>query len=297
MVASSVLENQFVWEHLRFHKGWLYRLSFVVPICSAIYILSNLWNNSIFYVDSNNVIVRQNSGDFFLWLVIAYGIISIVMYEIAQRRSVILKLFPVWTFALPMIMGAVIQFFFVGIYIVLVFQSISIACLLSAVKNEVIYIDGLTGVYNRRYIDYTKKHPPKRIGSYYGIMMDVNNFKSINDNFGHEEGDSALKSVVRVLQKTLGENAVIIRYAGDEFVVFLYSDRVISFDGVLEDIHQAFLRYNEASEKPYELSVSAGADYFDLLHEDSDEFLKRIDQKMYDAKIKYYMTSGVDRRK
>ena len=84
-------------------------------------------------------------------------------------------------------------------------------------------VDQLTGLYNRRYIDTIldqqyglfKRHF-QRFGL---VMIDVDKFKSINDQFGHLAGDEALKFVASVLQRTMRSMDFLARFGGDEFVI------------------------------------------------------------------------------
>ena len=79
--------------------------------------------------------------------------------------------------------------------------------LLSDVKK-----DTLTGLYNRRILEH--------VGDYSVVMMcDVDNFKCINDTFGHDKGDEVLKSVANVLSSSVRRDDVVCRYGGDEFII------------------------------------------------------------------------------
>ena len=84
--------------------------------------------------------------------------------------------------------------------------------------------DYLTGAYNRRQLDnYIRtKIKLSRPESIIGVIcVDLNEFKLINDNYGHEAGDKALKTSVAVLRKSLRPNDFIARTGGDEFVILL----------------------------------------------------------------------------
>jgi len=87
------------------------------------------------------------------------------------------------------------------------------------------YRDPLTGVYNRRYLEEVGKKEIGRAKRYKTpfsvIMIDINRFKDVNDQFGHSKGDEILKNVASVLGRSCRESDMIIRYGGDEFVVLL----------------------------------------------------------------------------
>jgi diguanylate cyclase (GGDEF)-like protein len=98
-----------------------------------------------------------------------------------------------------------------------------------AIRNiqleDLSFKDGLTGVYNRRHFmlrvdEEAKRH--KRFGQPVSlVLMDVDHFKEINDQFGHAAGDEALKEVSQLLLKNSRNFTVITRYGGDEFAVLL----------------------------------------------------------------------------
>ena len=87
---------------------------------------------------------------------------------------------------------------------------------------ESLYMDELSGLYNRRYFNAVLAE--KKIASHkslYGIMMDVNDFKCINDNLGHSTGDKAICTLGNILIRSIPDDGMAIRYAGDEFIVLL----------------------------------------------------------------------------
>jgi diguanylate cyclase (GGDEF)-like protein len=101
--------------------------------------------------------------------------------------------------------------------------------------------DPLTRVYNRRYLEHVLRQEMKRSERYDRsigfLMIDVNDFKDINDRFGHQTGDRVLEEVAELLLNELRETDVVVRYGGDEFLVILpeAGDRV---DPVRERILQ-----------------------------------------------------------
>lgn len=87
------------------------------------------------------------------------------------------------------------------------------------------YLDGLTGIYNRRYFDnvlsiqlaqHRRKLSPLAV-----LMIDIDYFKKYNDTFGHLAGDDALRKVASALKHSVREADMVARYGGEEFVVLL----------------------------------------------------------------------------
>lgn len=85
-------------------------------------------------------------------------------------------------------------------------------------ERKNLYIDSLTGVYNRNYLyESTKIKAPSHL-----IMLDLDNFKSINDTYGHLAGDRILVVFSRLLKQSLRSTDHIVRFGGDEFIIMLY---------------------------------------------------------------------------
>ena len=118
-----------------------------------------------------------------------------------------------------------------------------------------------------------------------GFLADVDCFKSINDRFGHAEGDRALIRTAKLLKSCLRTEDFLARFAGDEFVAILPGVSTDELRAIVERVERQF-----ASHRPkggYLLSVSLGADVYrpdaDL---DADAYLKRLDELMYREKEK-----------
>jgi len=89
-------------------------------------------------------------------------------------------------------------------------------------KKESI-IDPLTSTYNRNFLrSFLKSINPAR---YQIMMLDIDHFKKINDNFGHKAGDLILREVAAVIKSELREKDRIIRFGGEEFLIFLYKEK------------------------------------------------------------------------
>ena len=81
---------------------------------------------------------------------------------------------------------------------------------------QLLYIDSLTNVYNRRYYD---EHFQGADDIQAMVVIDVDNFKHINDNYGHDVGDIVLQSIAQTVLSCIRKTDAVIRYGGDEFVI------------------------------------------------------------------------------
>lgn len=156
--------------------------------------------------------------------------------------------------------------------------------------EEYAQIDSLTKIFNRNgYMKYsdsiyeTALHEQKELLI---IMGDLNNLKSINDNFGHIEGDNAIQICAVAFQRVCNQSEKCFRYGGDEFILLGVGNYSKTDALLLEKGIQSYLKaYNEVSEKPYEISISIGYWHGTVDRQHGlDDYLKLADQAMFDIK-------------
>lgn len=262
-------------------------------------LLINLFYPIVFSIDENNLYTRKGFYHFFLTVDYLLVVNSLFTYYKSKMRGGILKFFPIWVYIVPIIIGGFVQSFFYGISVIPTSIAISIAGILASLQNEMIYRDALTGVFNRTYLDYQLKKFAKRPKlKITGIMLDLNDFKRINDELGHSVGDEALIATTRILQKGVGSLGSVVRYAGDEFILLMNTQDDEQIKARIEKILYLFEKYNADNEKKYTLSASIGYHKLDLKNENIDTFINTIDSRMYESKKAFYATHKVmDRRK
>lgn len=153
--------------------------------------------------------------------------------------------------------------------------------------DELYVHDALTGMYNRfglirsgmqRFDDLIASE-----GAVQVLFIDMDDMKSINDRFGHEAGDAALKVSARILQRTCSQDAFIMRYGGDEFII-IDSGRD---ENLMESIQQEAEEYNHTSGMPFRLGFSIGMVRTDASRDLSlDDCIRQADSLMYESKQK-----------
>ncbi len=163
--------------------------------------------------------------------------------------------------------------------------------LLMQALEESAFKDGLTQLYNRKFLDehLSKllpqiKRDKKNIGL---LMLDMDHFKAVNDEYGHDIGDKVLKELSLILQENVRESDVLVRYGGEEFMVLLIG--VDSEESALNIAHKigAKVRDNEIdvyAGTTIKKTVSIGLSMFP---EDSSSFetvVKNADIALYEAK-------------
>jgi len=150
-------------------------------------------------------------------------------------------------------------------------------------------VDPLTGAESRRYGErilvhqYERFHVKKKQA--YVAMFDIDDFKQINDQYGHEAGDQVLKHVTTTVQDIIGEDGHLIRWGGDEFVaVFDQTSKdnaIMRLDRVLYyfETHPVTLEDTQVT-----ISLSIGLSAFMPKDRDYQEAVKRADSAMYESK-------------
>jgi diguanylate cyclase (GGDEF)-like protein/PAS domain S-box-containing protein len=148
--------------------------------------------------------------------------------------------------------------------------------------------DDLTGLYNRRGLFALGEHTmriARRRGRRLGIIyLDVDALKTINDRFGHAQGDEALRLVAEVVRASLRESDVVGRVGGDEFVILAEDDTGVTQDLVAR-LRRRLELANAKTGRPFHLSLSIGAvDWEPGEQATLQELIERADQRMYDDK-------------
>jgi len=149
--------------------------------------------------------------------------------------------------------------------------------------------DALTGLYNRKYLEkYIENNLYEGInkGVTCGVMMvDIDFFKLINDNYGHDIGDIAIKTIANTLTDTTGTEDVVIRFGGEEFIVIVTNCDEVRMLQVAEDIRIAFSQQKiQANSEEFSKTVSIGTSLFPNTKANFWKYVKQSDIALYEAK-------------
>jgi diguanylate cyclase (GGDEF)-like protein len=149
--------------------------------------------------------------------------------------------------------------------------------------------DTLTGTYNRRYLsqrleeEFRISH--RHHSSLSALVIDIDHFKKINDEFGHQIGDEALVAVANTLKENIRESDMLARFGGEEFVVILPHTTQKDAMIVAEKLRLAIASRTIASMGDHKITISIGvATMPDLIVDSSDELLGVADRALYLAK-------------
>ena len=117
------------------------------------------------------------------------------------------------------------------------------------------------------------------------VMFDLDGLKQVNDDFGHEAGDAAIKDFAKLLLKVFRESDVVARIGGDEFCVLLADPKEASPTCPLVRLKERVDSHNAKRKQQYTLAFSAGVVPFNKnLHTSVDDLLRDADERMYSQK-------------
>lgn len=179
---------------------------------------------------------------------------------------------------------------FVKSYINEAAPSIEVKLLMDALQESA-FTDGLTGLYNRKFLEeHSKKLIPhaKREEFNIGVLLlDMDHFKAVNDEYGHDIGDKVLKELARIMIECIRESDIIIRYGGEEFIILLVG--VSNVENAMNIANKIGKRVRENEIDVYagnklKKTISIGLSMFPDDATSLDSAIKNADIALYEAK-------------
>ncbi|TSK08412.1 MAG: diguanylate cyclase [Geobacter sp.] len=158
------------------------------------------------------------------------------------------------------------------------------------IAKDLLYIDELTGLYNYRYLDVVLERELKRCdryGSNLGVLfLDIDLFKSVNDNFGHLIGSRVLREVGALVRKSVRDVDAVIRYGGDEYTIVLVETGMEGAAIVAERIRKTIESHTFAKADGLAIRLTVSLGYACAPDDASTkaELLEMADQAMYRGK-------------
>lgn len=268
----------------RLRQRFYYMHMFVFSIVLVVF---NFFIPIIFSIDANNVYTREPL------IILGFGavyilLISMIIQTFRNRKNLEKTIsYSIYIFILLPFIGGLLQLLFFGLLIM--WAGAGLGIIIAYIFTETISSskDFLTKLYTRSITnDYVERLIEK--DEIFGvIMIDIDNFKKINDNYGHKSGDLVLVHFSRILEKTFPQNAIISRFGGDEFVVVIKDSTdtdLIKFKNILET--------NIASYQEYELIQKIMFSYGHIIriknsYQNIDTLLEISDKIMYAEKAKH----------
>lgn len=245
----------------------------------------------IFYVTEENVYVR---GPLF-WLQTAaalavlfssliHCLIRLMNGKKTVPRRVVWEL--VGFYVIPVV-GTLVSMPITGMPGTWTCAAVSIVLMYIDAQDREIVRDTLTGLNNRKTLpaafeDYARQSAPGSV--LYLFMLDLDDFKSINDTFGHLVGDEALQAAARLFAQAVdGKRAMVARVGGDEFVILTMLSGEDGAMGFKRALQESMERYNAEHTLPYRLSTSVGYRAY-IRGQNLEDFMARADEALYEEK-------------
>ncbi len=218
----------------------------------------------------------------FILLLLAYTVVFRNDF-MSEYKNMILFL-PIFS-----LIGALSQVFLSSIDTT--YAGISLGCLILFFffQSNDLNVDYLTGVLNRRGLDIRMdekiKYSQQNKKNFTAIMMDIDNFKTINDTYGHDEGDKAIKYMVDILSDLFDRDASIGRFGGDEFCVITDNVSPTELDELLLQAREKLANIRDKRKWSPEIDISYGYEVYVYTKAlTREEFTENIDELMYTQK-------------
>lgn len=268
----------------RIKRRWFYLQPMMI---NTLFITINFFTPFIFSVDQNNVYSREP----FMWLIVVLNttVLGYVWYQAYLHRREINRevVIAILTFVGLPAAAAVLQVAIYGVFILWPTMAVTIVITYIFLETVSTERDYLTGLASRQRVDDYIEFMLKSEGSFSLMMIDLNDFKQINDIYGHTQGDRALKFFSQALKDVFSDHKLVGRFAGDEFVVI--SDEL---DDIAFDFHrqllEGYLKNTVTTfDLEYDLAFSIGYmnSYKDSGY-DYEKLIKLTDMKMHEDKRK-----------
>ncbi len=262
-------------------------LAVCLVLINAILTMASLKTGWYFYVDANNVYHR---GEYF-WLhtALSYAMLAYTSFLIFVNRKNIDKEYfrALFLFPVPQLIGSILQILFYGLALNWSCMTLSLLIVYFYIQDVGLNTDYLTGIFNRRLLDYYLQEKIKsstKQRTFSAILIDLDDFKQINDTYGHDAGDKALQEFVKSLRSGLRSTDFVARFGGDEFYVILDISDKKTLKEVVQRIRDTAGGVR-LSPGIHPVDFSMGYDIYDSASGmTAEDFKQYIDQLMYDEK-------------
>ena len=258
----------------------LYLIPTYINIGFAIY---NLFNDGfLFSINGMNQYSRGIAvtiSSVILYIVLIIVVISFYRYKKMITGRIIQSIIIFFFFP---IIGSLIQILAYGTTFGMPSYTLAIFVIFLILEKDEMGKDELTGLYTRVKLIARLKFKLKARESFSLIMTDINDFKYINDTYGHSEGDRALKKVADILVNSINVEDMVCRYGGDEFLMLIECGEDIG-EKIISRIESKLAKHDKSFD--YNINISYGCEFVaetsDVVIED---LLHRVDRKMYKNK-------------
>jgi len=238
---------------------------------------TDIWMKS--YESGKVQIINQTKLDG-LWITIAYPIVSdgktiaVIGADFTNNiyLSVVDTLSPIEQLS-----------FYISIFMVIMLVLSYILFFMYFKTRKRGFIDPLTKAYNRQYLNTFLE--TNSLKNYHLMMLDLDHFKRINDNFGHDVGDVVLRTTVQEIYSNIRTEDILIRFGGEEFILLIYKKDIETSLTLANRIRQALKKRTIYVDKnEVTMSISIGINPYPSHAKNIEEAIKIADEQLYLAK-------------
>lgn len=204
-------------------------------LINAVLCALSIWNGLVFSITDDGM---WEGGTLYLLpqFVYVFYLIWIVICSIRYaRKNDTMEHIIIAAIAIVIMVAANLEFTFDSMGMMDSVVTVGICIYYFYLITQVYKLDALTKIMNRHNLMYDLEELINK--EYLITMIDIDNFKSINDKYGHEKGDEALKQVVRVIKKKIDKKSKVYRYGGDEFTIITRGRSVGDLEALFESIN------------------------------------------------------------
>ncbi len=269
------------------HLGkWFIALN-IPAVVRVIMTVGGFGEKGYYYIDANNLYHVGEAVATASLVMLALFMINLIVIGVNWKKIYPKNRIPMLIFLLPPFAGFGLYMTVKGTSLIWAGSMLAILMGYIMIKSQVIKTDYLTGLFNRRELDFyldKKTRNLPRDKQFAGIMIDIDDFKDINDEHGHVVGDEAIKSAALLIKKACKRDDFVARYGGDEFIVMFDTKDENELTDKIKSVKRHFKLFNEKSEVKYKLEVSLGYGIYSWGDGQADEFIHTLDQRMYEDK-------------
>lgn len=271
-------------------------LNKIPPLLSLSLAVFNLFSGFAYSFDSNNHRVINSEIIYFYAVNAAIFIAAIYLFFRYSSKFDRATKTAYTAFILIPLTAALIQYQTPDLIIIWNSEAMALLVFFYFIQSQDLNKDYLTGLPNRRqgdqWIEKMIRHSDDH-ENFSLIMIDLDDFKPINDSYGHPEGDAALRIFSNIMKQVLKSDDKIVRFGGDEFLIILDSSDISVLESILERLNNQIYLFNSKRIKPYQLSFSAGYTVYNPeKHTSMNELLNDADNRMYEKKNSKKQSTG-----
>ena len=264
-------------------RGVFYLIPFYV---ATLMVALNSVTGLMFTIEDGNVYTQQFGV--VVVTVIMYLMVIALLY-VAQRmkeRINFKHIKVVFGFMLLPIAATILQMVVPGLNFLWPAFAFATFMAFLLLEKDAMLKDSLTKLNTRVALEARVKAKLRRHEPFSLIMIDLDEFKQVNDMFGHKVGDDALMVVASILEDSVKRTDMVCRYGGDEFLILVESPRPHAARYIKDRVKARISAFNKKGVKPYMLAMSFGLKFYDHSAANIKHLLAEVDQLMYAEKDK-----------